>query len=632
VEIDVRNRLPVAVAGDDVTIAEDQVLVLDGSSSEDSPSDVASLEYRWVIDGDDRGWSPNATAKVSWVTEGSHTADLYVRDDDGAVSSDRVRVSVINLAPVVADPGNITADEDEQVLIQTTATDTPSDQDELRYRILFGDGNLTGWIAEAKRTHVYRTAGIKQVRVDAKDEDGAIGSVSFNVTVRNVVPTCTISLLVTDLEEDEEFTAYGSVSDTYSDSETLRWRFDFGDGNSTDWRRKPVARVPHVYSDEGTYNVTMYVMDDDGDTNTSTMQVTVGNVVPSVTLVGPIKALDEDEPFYFSAEGTDTESDLPDLLYWWDFGDETFTGWTNVSLVLHRYDNPGTYTVTVTVSDDEGDQDITTVLVRVDNVEPTAEGTQNRTNVVEDEAVGFDASASTDTPSDLPYLQYEWSWGGQVRYGMQSTFVWSEAGSYTVVLTVIDDDGAIDEDFFQVTVTNVVPGGVAIVDRTDGKVGEAFTFNVVGLTDTPSDLTNLTVTWNFDDGTILVGRTVTHSFSQGGEHSVMAIIKDDDGAKVERVLLVSVDEEPSKMAGSSGLLIGVAIAVAIIVIVVIMVYRARGPGRHSAPDEEVGPSDQAGPVEDDEAPGEDDEEGSDEPAEDEADPSEQETQLYDEDQ
>jgi hypothetical protein len=218
VTVSVLNKAPVADAGGSVTISEDEVRTLDGSRSSDTPSDLATLSFRWTMDGVDRGWNVSSNTTVSWPQRGTHSAMLEVEDGDGAMSQDTIEITVTNLPPVVHPPPDVAVDEDQDLQVRATATDTPSDVDLLVYRVDFGDGNVTGWTGKVDRTYVYRTAGLKVVRIDARDADGSIGSASFNVTVRNVPPTAELSVQTTAIEEGANVSVYGSIADTFSDS------------------------------------------------------------------------------------------------------------------------------------------------------------------------------------------------------------------------------------------------------------------------------------------------------------------------------------------------------------------------------------------------------------------------------
>jgi PKD repeat protein len=576
VEVDVRNVVPTAEAGENLTIGEEEMGVLNGSGSNDTVSDRPGLEYRWVVAGEDRGWSGDPTTTVSWPDGGMHVADLYVRDDDGSVDSDRLWITVVNRAPVVLHPGDQTVNEDEQVLIETTAVDASSDMPGVRYRIEFGDGNSTGWMQDARRSHVYRQSGVWTVRVHARDGDGDAGYVEFNVTVLNVGPTCMLELDAGTLDEDEPFTVFGEGMDTLSDETNLRWRFDFGDGNGTDWRYPPIARTEHSYTRAGTYTVTLHVVDDDGAEGTEAGEVRVVNVVPRVGLVGSATSVEEDEEVQLTATATDTSSDELTLRFRWDLGDGTVLDWSDRAEVEHSYPAGATYVVEVTVRDDDGDEARAQVPVKVVNVPPVAEGTQSETSVLEGESVTFDASFSRDTASDMEDLAIEWAKGSEVKAGTVATFVFDEEGMVSVVLTVTDDDGALGKAFFTVNVRNQVPDGVPTVDRTEAGVGDIFNFVALSLTDTPNDVEGLTVTWTFGDGELEQGVSVTHRYDEPGDYTVTMTVRDDNGATKEGHLFVTVIEEEGMLSSSGAWLAIAAVIVAIVVLLIALFVLGRG--------------------------------------------------------
>jgi hypothetical protein len=220
-------------------------------------------------------------------------------------------------------------------------------------------------------------------------------------------------------------------------------------------------------------------------------------------------------------------------------------------------------------------------------------------NTSEDEDVVFDAAGSGDTPSDVDGLVIEWSAGDRTARGIQATMNWSSEGSYTVILRVIDTDGAITELFMSVTVTNKAPEGTASVDRTEAGVGDIFNFAVLGLSDTPTDLEDLIITWSFGDGTLETGVTVPHKYEEAGDYIVTVTIRDDDNAQVETSLFITVTEDDGMSVGSMGLIAGVVVAVLVVVIIVILMYLRRES--IPAEPEENGPN---GPGTDTDDPGE----------------------------
>jgi chitodextrinase len=133
-----------------------------------------------------------------------------------------------------------------------------------------------------------------------------------------------------------------------------------------------------------------------------------------------------------------SDSDGTIVAYEWVFGDGTAASGVAVQ---HAYAQPGTYVVTLTVTDDAGasDSDSTTVAVTAPNLAPTAAFTHSCSGL----SCAFNGSGSTD--SDGAIVGYEWVFGdGTTASGVAVQHTYAQPGSYTVTLTVTDDDGSLD--------------------------------------------------------------------------------------------------------------------------------------------------------------------------------------------
>ncbi len=144
---------------------------------------------------------------------------------------------------------------------------------------------------------------------------------------------------------------------------------------------------------------------------------------------------------------TSTDSDGEIDSYAWDFGD-TKTG-TGVS-PGHNYTAAGQYTVTLTVTDDDGA--INSVSHQVNVAEPP---NQPPTAVFGSSCLGmacsFDSVGSADTDGTVD--SYHWDFGdGATANGPTASHTYVTAATYTVVLTVTDNDNATGDVSHQVTV------------------------------------------------------------------------------------------------------------------------------------------------------------------------------------
>jgi PKD repeat protein len=139
--------------------------------------------------------------------------------------------------------------------------------------------------------------------------------------------------------------------------------------------------------------------------------------------------------------GLSSDSDGNIVQYSWQFGDgSSATGVTT----SHIYNTQGTYTVTLTVTDNVGASDTETLQIEViSNQPPEASMVLSRVSGYAPLAIDFDASGSSD--SDGSIVEYDWDFGDEATgRGSSVSHTYNTPGSYTVTLAVTDDKGAVD--------------------------------------------------------------------------------------------------------------------------------------------------------------------------------------------
>ncbi|MCF7890009.1 PKD domain-containing protein [Candidatus Bipolaricaulota bacterium] len=141
----------------------------------------------------------------------------------------------------------------------------------------------------------------------------------------------------------------------------------------------------------------------------------------------------------FDGSGSEAKGDGTIESYDWDFGDgSTGSGET----VDHSYSSVDTYTVTLTVTDDNGATDEATIEVEVTDL--TASFTMSPNPTTTGEEVSFDASAST---GDI--VSYDWFFESNnpnttvTGTGETTTHTYTQTGSYLVSLQVTAEDGDV---------------------------------------------------------------------------------------------------------------------------------------------------------------------------------------------
>ncbi len=323
----------------------------------------------------------------------------------------------------------------------------------------------------------------------------------------------------------------GESTDTDSDiKEGLYYKWDFGNDHNTTWSSSPYAN--HTYPDEGEYIVTLTVMDDDGDTCSDTLNLSIYNVVPIVNAELVINGT-EDSVVLFEGSGWDTLNDTDELEYSWLFGDGGYTPWSSEGDAQHIYTQAGTYTAALMVRDGDGDIGGLNITVNIMNLLPEGDLDILNVEAVEDMQVGFSASGE-DTISDSEELMYRVDFGdGNItEWQNREMFyhIYNRSGVFQVMLHIMDNSNGTSNVTESITISNVVPTAL-FTCYPAGSVDENTTvfFNGQGSSDTPSDLEGLNFTWSFEGKRTLYRPVAEYTFQSSGKQKVELIVTDDDG-------------------------------------------------------------------------------------------------------
>jgi PKD repeat protein len=157
------------------------------------------------------------------------------------------------------------------------------------------------------------------------------------------------------------FNSEGSVAGS---SPIVEWRWEFGDGTSVGGGRA-FENVCHTYEGFGTFNVQLLVKDANRNCAIAQQSVEVGRGTPATCsiLVSP-SPVDTDTVVNFTANVTDPDQQTPVRRFVWNFGDGD-SRTTSINSTSHQYDDAGTFTILLTITDDQGNVSTCTSSVTV---------------------------------------------------------------------------------------------------------------------------------------------------------------------------------------------------------------------------------------------------------------------------
>ena len=189
--------------------------------------------------------------------------------------------------------------------------------------------------------------------------------------------------------------------------------------------------------------------------------------------------------------------------------------------------------------------DVETVVEN--NTQPPFANIAGTASLDEGGSASFSGAASVDPNGSI--VSYAWQFGdGASGEGESTTHTYAQDGTYTVVLTVTDNDGLTASATHTVTVANVAPVIAAIPNAT---LDEGGAHTVSGtFTDPGTDAWTATV--NFGDGSapeqaMLSSRSfsLVHVYPNAGTYTVTVTIADDDSsASTTHTVTVNEVQQP----------------------------------------------------------------------------------------
>jgi PKD repeat protein len=248
------------------------------------------------------------------------------------------------------------------------------------YQWNFGDASPVQTTTSVTITHVYATSGTYVVNLVLLDAQGVAGKMlSQNVTVTPlpvtpIPPVAQFALATNGLGVGVDASLSTDPDGTIT---TYAWNFGEPSSNTNVTSGKAAS---HTYGTTGTYTVTLVVTDNTGLTATSRQQAIIAgaaNVNPIANFSTGVNAL----LVNFNAAAS-IDSDGTITTYSWNFGEpnsptNTATGIT----ASHGFKFAGSYTVTLTVTDDKGSTGNLQTVVTVITPVAIATGVLNDTGI-----------------------------------------------------------------------------------------------------------------------------------------------------------------------------------------------------------------------------------------------------------
>jgi PKD repeat protein len=492
--------------------------------------------YSWSFG--DGGSSPEANPTYTFRNPGLYTVTLNVYGPGGNSNVSRQ----INVQSATAPVAAFTQDKTSGPSPLTVKFTSQSTGQITAYSWVFGDGQTS---TEQNPSHQFVAVGTYNVILTVTGPGGT-SSVTRKITVEDPVIPAPKAAFQTDRNSGDAPLTVQFINQSTGQITNYIW--DFGD-TETSVDMNPA----HTYANPGNFTVTLTTIGPGGQTKAQA-QITVTRKPDAPVAAFTPSATSGTAPFQVTFANQSTGQIT---TYLWEFGDGQTSADQNPS---HTYAQPGTYTVTLTVTGPGGTSNAKAALTATQPVQaPKAAFTQDQNTGPAPLAVQFTNQSTGES------LTYSWDFGDGSPTAAEANpqHAFANPGNYTVTLTVSNAGGS-NSIQGQISVsppatTPPTETAVAVVPTdtpvpptaTTAAVPPAAAFTASATSgDSPltvqfanastGDVTDYA--WNFGDNTpVDTNPNPSHTFVQPGTYNVTLTIAGPGGQNTSNPTTITVN-------------------------------------------------------------------------------------------
>lgn len=318
-------------------------------SADLSRVDSGSIQkYNWDF-GDGSSKVSSKSTSHTFSKAGKFTVKLAIQDSAGNTDQTSKEIIVVDqgtppVALISSDPaavnGEITGPFPLTVEFDASKS-TDKEDDIIQYDWDFNSDEEIDDSGD-KASYTFEEEGEYTTTLTITDAGGNQDAEEVQVTVTAQGIVAKLSADVTNGEVPMTVHFDASAS-TYKGGSIVSYEYDFGDGSEP---YVSGSTVTYKYTKTGTFTVSLKITGADGETDTTTTQIVVRPV--SLTACFTVNTDSGSAPLFVTVDPSCTKGSVKN--YSWEFGDGDVS-FDRDGGGVHTYDKPGTYTITLEVTE-----------------------------------------------------------------------------------------------------------------------------------------------------------------------------------------------------------------------------------------------------------------------------------------
>ncbi len=312
------------------------------------------------------------------------------------------------------------------------------------------------------------------------------------------------------------------------------WSFNYDDEEITLYG----GTVSFLFDTVGAYEIKLTITDEENRTDSDERSVYVLDIEPPIPDAGDLSVINRGETFIFDGSGSQDNAGITN--YTWNFTYDGGQIMLNGATARFTFDIPGTYTITLNVTDARGNWAVIKKTLTVRDSDLPIARAGNDMIVQQGEIIFLNGTASFAVGESNYTWNFTYDGTEEILYGMVRGFSFNIPGVYVLTLNLTDERGNWNRDVVTVIVIDITAPVAISGTNFNISLGETAFFNATGSWDNVG-IVNYTWEFQYNNTTVkLYGSKQSYLFDIPGFYAITLTVMDLEENRDDTELILTV--------------------------------------------------------------------------------------------